>query len=487
MRHALAALLLLTPAAPAADLLIDFAPGGPRAVRVEATLDGRPVEPLWEAAVDDLFKVFDRNADGKLDKAEREPIGLPTPPRPGKVVAERRGTEIGFLGKLLFDPNAEMIDRAGFAVSLKNAGFGPVTITTQSGRAENPALTAALFKHLDADGDGKLSPAELKNARAALAAHDVNEDEWLTVPELLGRAVSGAQRNQVQGRPTNAGVAVAPDWLVLQGDEAAAVTALLLRGGAKATTLAAKDLAMPDAAFKKLDANGDGKLDAAELTAWLRQPPALTITIALSSQPGKSRVTPHDPLPTPDGRQVTFEGESGAVGFPQQRDALVQAFLSPSASKDADSTAGNGDAGKLDKERGAAFAAGYQKFAACRVSVELTDRGRSLFDWLDADGNGQLSPRELNAAAGRTGGKPLTPETVPRQVRYRVHCSDRPVSSASAEEVAKPGDAPAWFARMDRNGDGDVSLKEFLGPLELFRKLDADGDGLISAAEARKR
>lgn len=487
MRHAVAALLLLTPTAGAADLLIDFAPGGPKVVRVEATLDGKPAEPLWEAAVDDLFKFFDANGDGKLDKAERERLGPPTPPRRGTVVAERPATEIGFFRKLLFDAKSETIDRAGFAAALKNNGFGPVSFTTQSGRAENPALTAALFKHLDADGDGKLSPAELKNARAALAVLDVNEDEWLTVPELLGRAVGGVLRNQVQGRPTNAGVAVAPDWLVLQGDETAAVKALLLRGGAKATTLAAKDLAMPDAAFKKLDANGDGKLDATELAAWLRQPPELTIAIALSSQAGKSRVTPHDLTPTPDGRQVTFEGESGAVGFPQQRDALIQAFLPPSASKDADPAVAKGEAGKLDGARGAAFAAGYQKFAACRATVELTDRGRSLFDWLDADGNGQLSPRELNAAAGRMEGKPLTPETVPRQVRYRVHCSDQPLAVPSGEEVAKPGDAPAWFARMDRNGDGDVSLKEFLGPLELFRKLDADGDGLISVAEARKR
>jgi Ca2+-binding EF-hand superfamily protein len=485
VKHAVAALLLLTSAAPAADLLIDFAPGGPRVVRVEATLDGKPAEPLWEAAVDDLFKVFDANGDGKLDKVERERLGSPVAPRRGTAVAERPASEIGFFGKLLFDAKAETIDRAGFAAALRTAGFGPVTLTTQSGRPENPALTAALFKHLDADGDGKLSPAELKNARAALAAHDVNEDEWLTAPELLGRAVSGVQPNQVQGRVPNNTPAAASDWLVLQGDEAATVKALLLRGGAKATTPTAKDLAMPETAFKKLDANGDGKLDAAELAAWLREPPELTVTIALSSQAGKSRVTPHDLSPTPDGRQVTFEGESGAVGFPQQRDALIQAFLPPSAPKDAGPSPATPD-GEVGK-RGAAFAAGYQKFAACRASVELTDRGRSLFDWLDTDANGRLSPRELNAAAGRREGNPLTPEGVPRQVRYRVHCSDQPLAVPSGGEVAKSGDAPAWFARMDRNGDGDVSLKEFLGPLELFRKLDADGDGLVSAAEARKR
>ncbi len=38
---------------------------------------------------------------------------------------------------------------------------------------------------------------------------------------------------------------------------------------------------------------------------------------------------------------------------------------------------------------------------------------------------------------------------------------------------------------MDRNRIGDVSLREFPGPLSVFRRLDTNRDGYLDPAEAR--
>ena len=53
------------------------------------------------------------------------------------------------------------------------------------------------------------------------------------------------------------------------------------------------------------------------------------------------------------------------------------------------------------------------------------------------------------------------------------------------QQVSSAG-GPTWFQKMDRNHDGDVSSREFLGPRDEFHRLDADGDGLIDATEARR-
>ena len=49
--------------------------------------------------------------------------------------------------------------------------------------------------------------------------------------------------------------------------------------------------------------------------------------------------------------------------------------------------------------------------------------------------------------------------------------------------AASRNDGPVWFQKMDRNGDGDVSRREFLGTPRQFDQLDADGNDLIDVME----
>lgn len=57
----------------------------------------------------------------------------------------------------------------------------------------------------------------------------------------------------------------------------------------------------------------------------------------------------------------------------------------------------------------------------------------------------------------------------------------RPVSSVY---VPAAGFAPAWFTLMDRNRDGYLAKREFLGKLDDFADLDRDRDGFLNRDEA---
>jgi len=82
---------------------------------------------------------------------------------------------------------------------------------------------------------------------------------------------------------------------------------------------------------------------------------------------------------------------------------------------------------------------------------------------------------------------------VPRHLRVTL-CAGIPARQrffGIEDETMTPrpvtkGKGPLWFRRMDVNGDGDVSRREWLGSEEDFRRIDTDGDGLISLEEAVK-
>ena len=302
------------------------------------------------------------------------------------------------------------------------------------------------------------------------------------------------------------------------------------------------ELGLDEATFAKLDRNSDGVLDADELAGFVNRPADLELSVRLGKKEaaksieassnkghaladkfqlkhglgyidlGKARVD----ILTSEGSDALdrFGGlarEQYLVQF-RQIDTDNKGFINEEQAKKnrtlrtlfkaADR---NGD-GKLTEKKLIAYLEHLQEMqkratAAC-VTLEFSDQNRGLFDLLDTDRDGRLSVREMRNAVklleqlDREGKGHITKADIPKMYKMTIRQGaaaggQNPQAAFFAlygggyESAAeRPGRGPLWFQKMDRNRDGDVSRKEWLWSEELFRKIDTDGDGLISVEEA---
>jgi len=120
-----------------------------------------------------------------------------------------------------------------------------------------------------------------------------------------------------------------------------------------------------------------------------------------------------------------------------------------------------------------------------QVLVSILDNGNGLFELIDADHDGSLSIRELRSiwnhlkSSGCVGEGGFGRKKLPRQLLGTIS-QGQPQTT-----IGKPVRlGPQWFRSMDRNSDGDLSRREFLGRAEIFNQYDLDRDGLLSPQEA---
>lgn len=306
-------------------------------------------------------------------------------------------------------------------------------------------------------------------------------------------------------------------------------------------TLSREEVGFDEAAFARLDTDADGQLDTVELIRWLEQgKPDVVVRCDLSIIKPRDRVqfvvadsvegyaTVNNDRTIPSlrlGRQsLVVESlfsklvssplrdiDSGATqmarellriydpqkkGFIDLNDPLLRRNLGIRTTLiDADA---DGDS-KVTLDELLAHQLLLGSAQRQMFILAYSQHTLSLFELLDTNRDGRLSRSEFSGAWA-TLRQTLQVESDELLVRgvgneYRLSVGLRmqqysgfaydPVDQVSRVKL-RPTQGPVWFAAMDRNGDGDVSRREFLGMPEDFDRIDTNRDGVISREEAEQ-
>ena len=571
----------LQPATPLSDVqdFVFLGESRPVLVRLHVRLDGKPLQAAWDDFMKYLFAYLDVNGDGVLSKEEAERAPSVDQLLGGALGGNLGGGGRGGRGAAPTGPTMNDLDADGdgkvtlaeLSAYYRKMGFVPFQFQLDpppatplgavtaflGGPGPEPSVedvSKAIFELIDSNKDGKLTKEKLAAAESLLLKLDENEDELVSVRELVPEM--GANLGQLAGmfalgRPGKANAATSSPNLVpiLTPGVVPAdlVKRMQERYGSADKKLGRKELGLDELTFRLLDGNGDGVLDERELGGFVKRTPDLELMIRLGKKEttescvevatGKVRAALAGKMRMQDSQAMLNLDRTRAeiLGNDEERPDRIGGFLREQTLGQFRQADTNGDGfldadeagnsrqfrslfkvidrtgtGKVTEKELIAYLDHLQEMqrrvASACVTLDVSDQSRGLFDLLDNNRDGKLSVRELRQAPklldqlDRERKGFITRDEVPRT--YRLEVRRGPMTrgglggaaaffesylSPSYQAVAeRTGRGPLWFRKMDRNRDGDVSRKEFLFGEELFRKIDADGDGLISVEEAER-
>ena len=113
------------------------------------------------------------------------------------------------------------------------------------------------------------------------------------------------------------------------------------------------------------------------------------------------------------------------------------------------------------------------------------DQNVGLWELYDQDMDGRLSAAEWFNGVENHGDLAALDKRnrVDRKRQLRLTISHGKPHNLTAT-ASRAG--AAWFRAADTNNDGYLQKDEFVGPLEIFTKLDSNGDGMISLTESHE-
>ena len=502
------------------------------------------VERLMQALDKDgngIVKV--EEAQGRyLTSRDLQPARVPVPAGNRPLVAEPNPDVTPADGKITRQEFLAHFKRIGlFPFQMLYQSNVATAAMNRPGRPADGSPSVPLFARLDTNGDGKLSSSELTDALKTLHKLDLDDDETISLAELNplgnGAGLNAMPANGARNPAKSPFLGVGSDESISKQigrliDKYDSVDPL--KSGVEGATvrnqkLSRQELGLSVASFARFDGDGDGQLDFDELRQFLSDPdPTIQIMVPLDRMDSLA-ATAHQPelqeklKITPDGSaninlgSLQFSVVRNPSFAPLSVDVLLkQQFM-------AADTDANGYLEKSETERIFLLGVSFESLdrdkngkifldelleyfslrldsTRSRVVLTIQEQGRTLFEILDTDRDQRLSFRELQVAADRLslwdqdGDGALKESEVPLQYRLVLARGNLPglgngflnpnlgmnPQGIPAERTA----GPVWFLKMDKNRDGEVSTREFLGDLSLFAEFDRNHDGFIDLNEA---
>jgi Ca2+-binding EF-hand superfamily protein len=504
-------------------------------IRLRLDSGGKAFRTSWLDAVKSIHTYLDRNRDGTLtiDEADRGSLPMMVRAATGGAAALPRAD---------FDTNPKdgKVSLEELADVLRPA-LGPFRV--QVGRLAVDR-NDALFNHLDRNKDSMISKDELGAAVSSLHRFDLDDDELIDPNELDPFSNPIAAMNEDQTRRGK--YATVPPVIELSSDDPSFRPVRLVlkkydKGtgdgtGAGDNRLSPGEFAIDPKDFASSDTDSDGALDTEELRRYLSQVgPELELVVKLSGN-GSAATTIEaagagsKPLPPEirvqrlsDGDievaigEVSLEfhadgGEKAAenakryyTGQFQAADKDNNKYLDKKEVMDHgpfaslfDMMDADGD-GKLYMKEVNAFVDQQTQAARSQMVLSVADQGRAIFAIMDLNRDRHLGIREIRGAVARVsswdrnGDGQIRSDEIPHHYQLSIGRGQITAVGMQAFSAAgmmaspatpAPAAGPSWFRKMDRNRDGDISRREFLGPRADFERLDRDHDGLIDAEEA---